>query len=292
MKKTIIILITILTAVYIVLSVLSIGDEYAAEKMLYKVSKLNEKITINPDVAPPRMLASVENELKQVIKKYPASNSARVAYLGLAEFYIVHKKYDNAEAVLNTVISKADKKDITLLSRAYFLRGNAYEKQGQWDKALKEYIFVRDKYYDTGLGLQVPMYIAAYYMRKGNEEDAGKAYREAAGFYEQLEKDNKGKVIGYQALALGRDAYLSVKEYEKAGGLVKYLLDGYLSPLALNQQLPYVELIYVKTLKKPEKAVEIYKSIIDKVKDGKLKEALNKRIDAIEAGKNEKVLSK
>jgi len=98
---------------------------------------------------------------------------------------------------------------------AYFLRGNAYERQGQWDKALKEYLFLRDKYTDTVLGLQMPMYIAAYYIRKGQEGNADKAYREAAIFYEALGRDNQGKVLGYKASTLLRDAYLGAKEYER-----------------------------------------------------------------------------
>ena len=287
MKKTIITLILILFGLYILLSVFSIGDEYSAEKLLYRAAKVNEKIVSNPDVAPPKMLAVVESTLKKVIEKYPTYNAAKMAYLALAEFYLSHKKYDAAISVLNTIISKPDK-DASLLSRAYFLKGNTYERQGQWDKALKEYLFLRDNYIDTALGLQMPMYITAYYIRKGQEGDADKAFREAAAFYEKLGKDNQGKVLGYKASTLLRDAYLGAKEYEKAGEVVKDIINNYFSQVALVEQLPYVEPIYVNTLKTPGKAIEIYKSIIEKAKDKKLEELLNKKIEAIKAGKPEK----
>ncbi|MDD5680420.1 MAG: hypothetical protein PHI59_04175, partial [Candidatus Omnitrophica bacterium] len=70
MKKTIINLILILAAVAVLLSLLSIGDEYAAEKLLYRASKINEKIISNPDVVPPKMLALVESTLTKIIQKY------------------------------------------------------------------------------------------------------------------------------------------------------------------------------------------------------------------------------
>ena len=69
MKKTIITLIVILVAVYAVLSLLSIGDEYFAEKLLYRASKINEKIVTNPDVVPPKMLSIVEGTLKKIIER-------------------------------------------------------------------------------------------------------------------------------------------------------------------------------------------------------------------------------
>ncbi|MDD5680908.1 MAG: hypothetical protein PHI59_06685, partial [Candidatus Omnitrophica bacterium] len=226
------------------------------------------------------------------IQKYPASNTAKAAHLALAEFYILHKKYDRAVSTLNTIINKAGKEETLLLSQAYFLRGNAYEIQNQWNKALQEYTILRDKYTDTPLGLQMSMYIAAYYARIGQEEKANTALREAAVFYEKLARDNKGKVIGYRALNLLRDAYLNLKEYEKAGEAVSNTINDYFSQAALVEQLPYVDAIYVSTLKTPEKAVEIYKSIEEKTKDKKLKEILNKKIDALKSGKTGKALSK
>jgi hypothetical protein len=63
MKKLIFILIITLIAGYITLSIFGLGGEYDAEKLYHKAMKNNYKITINPEVVPPQLLRSVENDL-------------------------------------------------------------------------------------------------------------------------------------------------------------------------------------------------------------------------------------
>ncbi len=195
----------------------------------------------------------------------------------MAEFYISNKKYDKGLAVLNNIISAKDADKPTLV-RAYFLKGNAYERQNQWDKALVEYAILRDKYTDTPVGLQIPVYIGNYYTGKGQEDRADKAFREAAAFYEKIRNEHKGKVMGYTASSLLRDVYIRLKEYERAGGVIDDILRDYKAEVAIIQQLPYVELVFEKSLKRPEKALEIYKFARDNTKNDQLKKLLDKKI--------------
>jgi tetratricopeptide (TPR) repeat protein len=282
MKKTILTLILILIAVYIVLSILGSRGEYAAEKLFYRAMKANEKIVVNPDVAPPKLLTSVENDLHKLLEKYPNSNTAKSARMALADFYVMRKKYDKALSTVDDIIKTAEK-DASVLSKARFFKGNIYEKQDKWEKALKEYTILRDEYADTPLGVQMPLYIGKYYTAKSKEAEANKAYGEAVLFYEKLEKENKGKMIGYVALTLLRETYMAMGDYEKAGGVIENTINEYPAPLTFAQQLPYAELIFVNTLKRPEKAIEIYKSVIEKTKDKQLIEILQKKISQLEA---------
>jgi tetratricopeptide (TPR) repeat protein len=281
MKKTIITLIIILIAVYVTLSILGARDEYPAERLFYRALKTNEKILINPDVAPPKMLASVEKDLKVVLTKFPDSRTAKVAHLSLAEFYIINKRYDNSLSVLNDIIV-AEGQDVAMLSKAHFLKGSIYEKQGQWNKALEEYAILRDEYTDTSLGVQVPLYIGRYYTGKGEEAEAKAAYGEAISFYENLERNNKGSLLGYTAATLLREAHISIGDYERAGRVIEDTINNYSSDLVFAQQMPYVEVIFVNALKRPEKAVEIYKKVRQKAKDEKLIEILDEKIAQLE----------
>lgn len=284
MKKIIVIFILILALVYVVLSILGREGEYGAERLFYRTLKINEKITKNPDVAPPVMLASVENTLKKILDRYPDTKAAKSAHMALAEFYLVREKNDKALFVLNEIIEMGDH-GAPILCKAHFLKGFVYEKEGQWDKALKEYTILRDKYTDTPLGLQVPIYIGTYYTQKGKEVEAKRAYNEAVLFYEKIEQDNRGNMLGYTASGFLRQAYLTLERYEEAGRVVENTLNNYPSDLTFVQQLPYIDLIFVKTLNKPEKAIEIYKNVIEKMKNEELIAVLQGKIEELEGKK-------
>lgn len=284
MKKIIIIMLSVLLALYILLSVGTSGNEYAAERLFYRAMKMNGKISANPDVAPPRLLAYVENNLKTLLAKYPKTAVARTAGVTLAEFYIANKRYEDALSRVDLMI-KAYDKDPAVLSAAYFLKGRAYEKQDKWPAALKEYKKLQDDYTSTELGMQIPLYIAKYYADKGRDADARQAYSEAAAFYKKLEKDNSGKGLGYISNMLLLQSYLSVKNYEESGNVIEETINKYRSGETLRQLLPQVENIIVKELKRPEKAIEIYNNIKANTKEEKLIKFLDKEIELLQKGK-------
>jgi len=276
-------LISALIIVYVILSILSSGGEYAAERLLHRAVKINEKIAANPDVVPPALFMAVERNLEGIIKRYPNTKTAKVARLALAEFYVTHKKFDGALLVLDGVIN-SNNEDKVMLSKAHFLKGNAYEKQNQWSKALIEYKMLRDKYKETSLGLQAPIYIGNYYKNNGKDAEATKAYSEAVIFYEKLERENRGKTLGYLASNFLMQSYVNLRKYEAAGRVIEDAIDNYPSKLTYLQHAPNVETIFVKILKKPQKAIEIYSRMKDKTDDNKFREFLEKKINDLKAG--------
>ena len=175
MKKTLLILISVLIVVYIVLSVLGADKEYAAERLLYQAAKSYEKIAVNPDVVPPAMFAAIEKRFQRIPERYPKTNAAKAARIALAEFYAFNKKYDKSIDVLNAIINSSAQ-DPVLLSRAHFLKGNVYERRHQADKAVAEYEILRDKHKETLLGFQAPLYIGDCYSKNGKGAEAAKAY--------------------------------------------------------------------------------------------------------------------
>ena len=194
--------------------------------------------------------------------------------------YIFNKKYDKALSALDVIIKKNDG-DRTMLSNAHFLKGNVYEKQNRWGKALTEYKILRDKYKDTPLGFQIPIYIGDHYSKEGNEIEAARAYNEAVIFYGEIEKQNKGKGLGYLASTFLADSYMRLNKYEEAGKVVEDTIGNYPSKMTYLQYLPKVELIYVKKLQKPDKAIEIYNKVKEKATDKSIKEFLDKKIEAL-----------
>lgn len=284
MKKLILILSGVLILIYGILAIISSQGDYLAEKLFYRAMKNYNKIMLNPEVVPPKMLATTENNLQKILKKFPESEIAKTAYMKLAEFYLINSNYEQTHATLDALINKYEQ-DIALASRAQFLKGVAYERQNQWPRALSEYMILRDKYTNTPLGLQIPFYIGNYYTAKGKAVEASIAYTEAALFYEKLETENRGKLLGYAAANLLIHTYMKLENYEKAGGLLEATLNNYPSLLAFSQQLPKVEQIFVHQLKNPQKAIEIYQSVRAKTDAAEIIKVIGERIAALEAEK-------
>jgi tetratricopeptide (TPR) repeat protein len=282
MKKVITTLISILVLTYIILAMVSSNDEYAAERLFYQAKKINRKILVNPDVAPPKMLASVENKLQRILTRYPKSRTAKKAHLSLAEFYLNNKKFDQAIASFDQLV-KTYSEDKILVSRVCFLKGSSYERRGQWDKALAEYKILQDGYPDTPLGLSAPLYIANYYKRKGEDAQAEAAFKQAALFYKRIEEKNREKVLGYSAANLLYQTYINLQDYAQAGEAVEGMVDNYLQLLSSAYQLPNIEYIFIKKLNTPEKAKGIYRKIKAATNNPRLIELIDKRLKVLEA---------
>lgn len=280
MKKTIYVLLAILVIVGIALTFLTRPGEYAAEKSLYQALRGANKIVQNPDVVPPVMFAAAEGDLKNVVTKFPKTNTAKVAQMALAKFYVVTKKFDKAFEVLDTIIKVPDQ-NAMLSSEARFIKGNIYESRGQWSKALAEYIVLRDSDTITPIGLQMPLYIANYYRKNGDLAEATSAFNEAVAYYRPLSRKHAKTEIGYVASNFLSQSYVNLKKYEEAGLVIEDTIDTYPSMYTYRQQLPAMELIYAQALKDPRKAIAVYKRVLEKTKDARLAKLMQARIDQL-----------
>lgn len=267
------------------LSLISSRADYSAEKLFYQATKVGRKIALNPDVAPPTMLASVERGLKKIVEKYPKAAIAKIAHLSLAEYYLNKEEYAQAESRADEIIAKYTE-DRDTLSKAYFIKGSAFEKQDQWNKALKEYQTLRDRYTDTLVGLGMPIYIAEYYKGKQKYDQADLAYQDAINFYRKLERENRAKVLGYAAANLLINSHLALEQYEQAGQVLENTLNNYPKVQVFAQQIPSIEAIFIKKLNKPERALQLYENIRDKIDNKQILEFVDERIKALNVQKN------
>lgn len=277
-RKVIFLIIAILAAVFVVLSILNIGSEYTAERLLYKTMSTYDTLPLLPHESYFGKQTFVEDNLRSIITKFPKGNSAKAAYLNLATLYMETKKYDEAISVTDEIMKKYGM-DSFISSRAQFIKAVSYEKKGKWKKALEELTTLQHKYPETRFGLQVPFYVVRYYVENKKTAEANKSGEEAIAYYNEVKKEYKGKGFGYLASDLLMQTYITLKRYEEAGRALQNTFANY--PVA-PQQLPYVELIFVDTLERPETAVTIYKFLLTKTKDAKLKNFLRERIKELE----------
>lgn len=280
MKNIILILISIIVAIFVTLAVLGAGGEYAAEKLFYRAMKINLKIVANPDVAPPPLLTKVESDLMKLITKYPTAQITRIANIALVEFYTTHKEYNKALDAISSIMNTYES-DEGIMSTVRFMKGVIYEKQNNWAKALVEFEILRDKFPYSQLGIQIPIYIAKYYDSKGQDVEARNAYSEARSFYRNIIKDHSGKDLGLAASSLLLQTYVNTRNYEEGGKILEQTINTWIDQPTVLQLLPQVEYIFVTKLDDPKKAIEIYKTILTKSKDAKLNKILQKRVDEL-----------
>ena len=284
MKNIILALIAVLVVIFVGLSFLGTGGEYAAEKLLYSAIKANSKIAANPDVVPPALIKSVENNLNKLVTDYPEAKIAKAGNMALAEFYLTRKDYAKTISITDAVLEKYKDDDVTA-SKAQFLKSVAYEKEGNWDRAVVEFKVLQDKYPLTQLGIQVPLYVANYYDVKGDKEKAKEAYARARSFYEKTEQEYSGKNLGLVVSLLLVQTSLNSKDYEMAGRSIESTLEKYPSAITYRQLLPYVDLVFIEKLSQPQRAIAIYKNLEEKSADERMKKALQTKISSIEEKK-------
>lgn len=270
------------------LAMASYDGDYIAEQLFYRAMRINRKIIANPEVVPLRMLAAVENDLQKIEQRYPESSIALPAQFALAEFYVAREKYAEAISLLQELVVK-DKDDLWTVSKARFLKGAVYQKQGEGEKALREWTVLRgEKYTNTPWGLEAPIYIGNYYYQKGNQPQAERAYSEAALFYRKIESERKGTPAGYTAANLLLRTYIQMRRYDDAGKTAERIVDTYNNRLTLLQQLPNIELLFVRIMRNPDKAIEIYNRIKTKTDEPELRKALEQRIAELTAQKRKR----
>jgi len=280
MKKLTPILILILVATFVALSILGQGSEYNAEKLYYKAMKSYSVVAMNPDVVPPKIITSVEKRLKEIVEKFSSGNTAKNAHFKLAELYLTRKECDLAISTGDEIIAKYGD-DIVLASKAQFLKAVSYEVKDEWSKAYKELKILQDKYIETTLGLQVPLYIAGHYRKEGNNEEAVRATTEAKAFYAQMMEENKGALLGYASSVMLLQTLVNLREHKEAGDLLEGIISEYDNPVIVTQLLPYVEVIFEKVLNEPERAIKIYKSLKEAIQDKRAISLLEAKIKSL-----------
>ncbi|MDB4349693.1 hypothetical protein OAA99_01930, partial [Omnitrophica bacterium] len=103
-------------------------------------------------------------------------------------------------------------------------------------------------------------------------------FNNAVTFYEGLRNKNKGTLFGYTASNMAVQAYMFLERYEDAGRVMEETIADYPITLTFAQQFPLIESIYIKALNRPEKAINIYRSIIETTEDERIEGFLHDKI--------------
>ena len=106
MRKTLIILLSILVGIYVVLSFLDRGGYYGAERKIYKINRMYSAFAKDPKAVPDVQVQRILNEYQDFIDEYPDLKLASLAYVLRARVMTIQKDFDGAKNEITAMIEK------------------------------------------------------------------------------------------------------------------------------------------------------------------------------------------
>jgi len=256
------------------------NNQYMAERVLHRASKMAKKIIVSPDTISPFEFNKAVEAYKTVFTKYPNTWCAKRARLGLGSLYLAKEKYKTARDVFEeTLRLYPDDRDICLESQ--FALGKSYENEGEWESALIEYKKLIKEYPNTKIGLSLPIYIAQHFEKEKNVIEVQKAYIGAVAFYNKVAEKNRNNLLGFRAENLLVRCYIKLEDWEKALDSLRDLAMHYPMARSVGLTLRMVGDVSINRLKQPQKAAEIFKMFLEKFPEHPLKDKLKEGIEEI-----------
>jgi tetratricopeptide (TPR) repeat protein len=150
------------------------------------------------------------------------------ATVGKAKALHKQQRYEAARTLLQQVIA-GKPEQAGLCAAAQWLIAAAYEAQGQWDRAIVEYRWISDKYPATPQGLSVPLHVADYYRKRGQDKLVDQALQQAVKHFQELVKKYPKTVLAGMAQEYIIYCLAFLKEWDmaiEAAGNLKQIYPG------------------------------------------------------------------
>lgn len=253
----------------VITSCIGCGGYYYAEKTYWHVNRKHGETIRTPAEATEKEFHQTINALKKVVSGYPAWKKSAEIQFRIGEMYIARKDFDNARKELMEVVMNFPEQQ-ELCAHAQFLIGSLFEKQGDWKEALHNYEELIERYPNTTVGLQVPLYIAHYYQRHNLKKESERTYADATHKYTNLiEKNPYSKLVPviqyFVTLAYGRQ-----EKWNELVDTLQRMVDKYPDAEVAPVTLYRMAAIYRDVLHNPDKAKDLYNKIILKYPNSRL----------------------
>jgi len=275
MKKALSLFVLILASAAGTLSHLGAESNYVAEARFWKARAFSQQIVASPDTTPPFVFKKARGQFEEILKDYPDKPPlVKESLLSIAGLMVHEKKYQEARDFLNKV-RKDYPDDQTFRAKTQFLTGFSYEKEGDWERALKEYRILRDQYAKSQLGLEVPLYIARHDVKEDSQKGAER-YAEAAAYYRRLAEENPKTPLKFYALNYMLAVYEEQKKWDESLTSIEEIILAF--PKSIRLYVPKIE-AFSRRIKQPERAAAIYQSFLQSYPDHKDATVLKKRME-------------
>ena len=293
MKKIILSFGSVLLGIFVGLSILDSGSEYAMEKKLWYAQKQFEIIARDPKSVPDKNFDELIARYEGIIRQHPDSDFTPKIYTKIGKIYIMRQNYVKARESYQEVLKRYPKNSF-LCADALLNVGNSYRDEGNRSVALKTYREIQDRYPLTLSGINMPLFIADFYLREKNVTESANALRDAIGFYQKIAQEHPHTEWEFQARWLLSTTYFSQQKWDLGlqalGGLLQDFSNSeYMNRQSITNIIKTINTVAAVNMKSFDPAISLYKNFIAKNPDNRLNSFLQANIKALQELKDKNV---
>lgn len=199
----------------------------------------------------------------EIIQQYPADPSLGKVYLAMGNVYFKQNRYTEARDCFSKVLQNY-RNDGDAAINAQTAIAKSYENEGNWTKALNEYQWIVENYPKSMQALNIPLYIADYYIKTDQQDLARTAFENAVRHYQQIADQYPNTMLAAVALDYSVPGYANIEDWDGAARTLRKLAD--MDIPAQNKIKTYLTLenIYEEKLKDTKKALAVYSEMLEK----------------------------
>ena len=287
MKKLILILLSILSFIYIFLSVLSFRGDYCAERELWRINQRLVFIAAHQESTPDYTINQLATKYRVFIKEYNGSLYAKRAELMMGDLYSLRKNLSQARLEFQKAVGS----DKELSAQAEVAIAKTYELEGHWDKALVLYKSVIQNFPVTSLGFSTPMYLTGHLVASGDQKKyTDQAYADALAFYQRIAVKYPKSQFEYNALEMIAICQLYRKDWSGTVKTMGEIMLKYPVGKTIQESISAINVLCVTKSHDYDMGINIYRQFIQKYPDHSADPVLKKMIKDLQLLKNKKLI--
>ncbi len=200
---------------------------------------------------------------REFSKNYPDDPRLPEVQYRLARIYVDGKNYAAAEELYQKLLQEK-KTDQNFKSRTRFALAELYEQQNQWKRAEKEYEKVaQDSSPDSLSALEAVFRQADHYRKSGDNARAAAAFEEALKKYQKIAGEDPRSIQAEAAMELSSRIYVLQEKWKEAAGMLNSLVKDFPTGSRRSEYMYRLGKIYQEKLNAPEKALPVYRMIVE-----------------------------
>lgn len=284
MKKTFAIFGSIIIFLFIFLSIVDNSD-YGLEKRLFRVQKQFNQAARDPRAVPDQKFDHIVEQYRKLIEKYPHSKEVPKIYMQMGMTYLLKQDIGKARTTFQEIINKFPENE-EICTVALLNIGNTFESEKKEKEAIDIYEGILSKYPLTEVGLNMPLYMANYYLKVDQKEKSNEMIRRAVLFYKKISKENPQTLQEFNALRLLVTAYYAQENWREAvNTLGKILLDygnkKYLTPQRANLIIKSINTVSITKVQDYHLPRDIYQKFMSQYPEHPLSKVLADMLNAL-----------
>lgn len=269
------------------------GDRYRAEQMYYRASKLYRTLQIDPGAFDPERSRQVREAFRRIIDEFPVSTMRQEAgydagvrselltitgmsRLNMADLFLREGQIDSAIATYQKAIAEYPDQP-TIGSRAQYSLAMVYQSADRWPEAVDVFETLLQNYPpfretpqqpDENL-LNIPGYVAATYLSRGDSARAGTYFQKAREYLSDVTARWPGTPTAQMAQNQIVNTYIRQQRWSSAVAALERLADMLPAGDDPPDALFVMATLYSDRLGQIDRAMTIYEDMIRRYPDSK-----------------------